>query len=107
MEIPETVPEASESFPAMNTEVPRVADIEVEYYVANYPYQSIEQGDLTFNAGEVITVIKKEGEWWTGTIDKRTGIFPSNYVQKVDMVSLIVFPYFFSLLLTRCTEFQY
>lgn len=59
---------------------------DVEYYIANYPYQSQEQGDLTFNAGEVITVIKKDGEWWTGKVGSTVGIFPSNYVQKVDVV---------------------
>lgn len=31
-------------------------------------------------------VTKKEGDWWTGTINgTRTGIFPSNYVQKPDV----------------------
>ncbi|XP_044270711.1 intersectin-1 isoform X3 [Tribolium madens] len=60
---------------------------EVEYYIANYPYQSQEQGDLTFNAGDVITVVKKDGDWWTGKIGNNVGIFPSNYVQKVDVNS--------------------
>lgn len=60
---------------------------EPEYYISNYPYQSQEQGDLTFNAGEVIAVYKKEGDWWTGKIGDNVGIFPSNYVQKVDVVS--------------------
>ncbi|XP_054264037.1 intersectin-1 isoform X2 [Macrosteles quadrilineatus] len=55
-----------------------------EYYVALYPYASTEPGDLKFNQGEVILVVKKEGEWWTGVIADRTGIFPSNYVQKAD-----------------------
>lgn len=59
----------------------------MEYYIANYPYQSQEQGDLTFNAGDVITVTKKDGDWWTGKIGNTVGIFPSNYVQKVDVVS--------------------
>nr|CAH7740527.1 unnamed protein product [Callosobruchus chinensis] len=62
-------------------------DTEPEYYIANYPYQSQEVGDLTFNAGEVIAVIKKEGEWWTGKLGDNVGIFPSNYVQKVDTSS--------------------
>lgn len=62
---------------------------EVEYYIANYPYQSIEQGDLSFNAGDVITVLKKEGDWWTGKLGEVIGIFPSNYVQKYDPVSLL------------------
>jgi hypothetical protein len=53
-----------------------------EYYVALYPYQSMEAGDLSFQQGEVVLVTKKEGDWWTGSIGDRQGIFPSNYVQK-------------------------
>lgn len=69
--------------------VPNLTQLEEEpeYYISNYPYQSQEQGDLTFNAGEVIAVYKKEGDWWTGKIGGNVGIFPSNYVQKVDVVS--------------------
>lgn len=51
-----------------------------EAYVAVYPYQSAEVGDLSFQQGEQVTVIKKEGDWWTGVIGDRVGIFPSNYV---------------------------
>lgn len=29
-------------------------------------------------------VIKKDGDWWTGVIGNRTGIFPANYVQPTD-----------------------
>lgn len=56
------------------------------YYVSCYPYESAEIGDLTFGGGEYITVIKKDGDWWTGTIGTRTGVFPSNYVQEVGAV---------------------
>ncbi|XP_026300046.1 intersectin-1 isoform X8 [Apis mellifera] len=56
-----------------------------EYYVALYPYVSTETGDLTFNQGEVILVTKKEGDWWTGIIGDRNGIFPANYVEKCDV----------------------
>lgn len=28
-----------------------------------------------------MVVIKKEGDWWTGVIGNRTGMFPANYVQ--------------------------
>lgn len=58
---------------------------DVEYYIAAYPYESAEAGDLNFTAGEMIIVTKKEGDWWTGTIGTRTGMFPSNYVQKADV----------------------
>lgn len=54
---------------------------EGEKYIACYPYQSAEVGDLTFDAGEEVQVIKKEGDWWTGVIGTRVGIFPANYVQ--------------------------
>lgn len=52
-----------------------------ETYISCYPYESGEPGDLTFGAGEYIVVTKKDGDWWTGTIGNRTGVFPSNYVQ--------------------------
>ncbi|NXI54532.1 ITSN2 protein, partial [Chloroceryle aenea] len=55
-----------------------------EEYVALYSYSSSEPGDLTFTEGEEILVTQKEGEWWTGSIDGRTGIFPSNYVRPKD-----------------------
>uniref|UniRef100_A0A8D0X9W6 Intersectin 2 n=1 Tax=Sus scrofa TaxID=9823 RepID=A0A8D0X9W6_PIG len=53
-------------------------------YIALYPYSSVEPGDLTFAEGEEILVTQKDGEWWTGSIGDRTGIFPSNYVKPKD-----------------------
>lgn len=53
-------------------------------YIAMYTYESSEQGDLTFQQGDVITVLKKEGDWWTGTVGGKTGVFPSNYVKPKD-----------------------
>uniref|UniRef100_A0A4X2KBZ7 Intersectin 2 n=1 Tax=Vombatus ursinus TaxID=29139 RepID=A0A4X2KBZ7_VOMUR len=50
-------------------------------YVALYSYSSSEPGDLTFTEGEEILVTQKDGEWWTGSIGHRAGIFPSNYVR--------------------------
>ena len=47
-----------------------------------HDYQSEVQGDLSFSAGELILVTAKDGEWWTGTIGDRTGIFPANYVSE-------------------------
>ncbi|XP_019392851.1 PREDICTED: intersectin-2 isoform X1 [Crocodylus porosus] len=55
-----------------------------EEYVALYSYSSSELGDLTFTEGDEILVTQKDGEWWTGSIDDRTGIFPSNYVRPKD-----------------------
>ncbi|XP_043773217.1 intersectin-2 isoform X1 [Cervus elaphus] len=55
-----------------------------EEYIALYAYSSVEPGDLTFTEGEEILVTQKDGEWWTGSIGDRTGIFPSNYVKPKD-----------------------
>ncbi|XP_055386023.1 intersectin-1 [Condylostylus longicornis] len=60
---------------------------ENEYYIAAYPYDSSEPDDLKFNAGEIIIVTKKDGDWWTGRIGERVGLFPSNYVEKADIGS--------------------
>lgn len=73
--IPPTVLQESES--DSNTQI----EYDEETYISCYPYESAEPGDLTFGTGEYIRVIKKDGDWWTGTIGNRTGIFPSNYVQ--------------------------
>ncbi|XP_049549099.1 intersectin-1 isoform X1 [Anopheles darlingi] len=75
---------ATEYTAANDTTVEATCNGDVEYYVACYAYQSAEVGDLVFDAGETIAVSKKEGDWWTGTIGNRTGIFPSNYVTKHD-----------------------
>uniref|UniRef100_A0A8C9WUD9 Intersectin-1 n=1 Tax=Scleropages formosus TaxID=113540 RepID=A0A8C9WUD9_SCLFO len=50
-------------------------------YIAMYTYESNEQGDLTFQQGDVILVTRKEGDWWTGVVGDRSGVFPSNYVR--------------------------
>lgn len=47
-----------------------------------FTYTSAEPGDLTFNQGDIIKVTKTEGDWWSGSIGDRTGIFPANYVKK-------------------------
>lgn len=49
-----------------------------------YTYESSEQGDLTFQQGDVILVTKKDGDWWTGTVGDKSGVFPSNYVRLKD-----------------------
>lgn len=49
--------------------------------MALYTYESPEPGDLTFKEGDMILVSKKEGEWWSGSIGDRTGLFPNNYIK--------------------------
>ena len=50
--------------------------------MAMFPYSSTELGDLTFKQGDVITLVKAEGEWWTGMLDGKTGIFPRQLRQE-------------------------
>ncbi|KAH3900277.1 related to Reduced viability upon starvation protein 167 [Saccharomycodes ludwigii] len=55
-----------------------------ETCTALYEYQAQAQGDLSFPAGAVIQIIQKTAdanEWWTGTYNGQTGVFPGNYVQ--------------------------
>ncbi|XP_069000257.1 intersectin-1 isoform X2 [Embiotoca jacksoni] len=58
-----------------------------EEYVAMYTYESSEQGDLSFQQGDVVMVTRKEGDWWTGMVAGKTGVFPSNYVKPRDSAS--------------------
>ncbi|KAM9847663.1 intersectin-1 [Aulostomus maculatus] len=58
-----------------------------EEYVAMYTYESNEQGDLSFQQGDVVMVTRKEGDWWTGMVSGKTGVFPSNYVKPRDSSS--------------------
>lgn len=44
----------------------------------------MEPGDLNMSQDEVVLVTKKDGDWWTGVIGDRSGMFPSNYVQYLD-----------------------
>ncbi|NXJ23643.1 SH3Y1 protein, partial [Dicrurus megarhynchus] len=50
---------------------------------ALYSFEGQQPGDLTFKAGDKITVTTKTNsqfDWWEGTIGGKTGIFPANYV---------------------------
>lgn len=61
-------------------------------YVAMYTYESSEQGDLSFQQGDIVVVTRKEGDWWTGMVGGKTGVFPSNYVKPRDSSSDVRFP---------------
>lgn len=53
-------------------------------FVAMYTYESNEPGDLTYQQGDVILVTKKDGDWWSGVVGEKVGVFPSNYVKPKD-----------------------
>ncbi|XP_025972378.1 SH3 domain-containing YSC84-like protein 1 isoform X1 [Dromaius novaehollandiae] len=50
---------------------------------ALYSFEGQQPGDLSFKAGDKITVTTKTNshfDWWEGTIGGQTGLFPANYV---------------------------
>ena len=48
---------------------------------ALYSYVAESPDELSFEAGDVIYVQQSDQSWWTGTLDGRSGAFPSNYVE--------------------------
>ena len=67
-----------------------------ERYVAVYDYTSDEAGDLHFSAGQVVRVVKKTSEWWTGQFGASIGVFPYNFVEPegVRLGIIIIFFYY-------------
>lgn len=52
-----------------------------ERVMALYPHQAQNDDELSFDKGDVITVLAKQEEaWWKGELNGVCGIFPSNYV---------------------------
>jgi myosin heavy subunit len=53
-----------------------------EVVTATWDYTAEEENELSFKAGEQITIVSKDDPgWWTGTnAAGETGMFPSNYV---------------------------
>ena len=57
-----------------------------EVYEAIYNYQATDPGDISFNVGDRITVLERDGDWWKGSIGDRIGMFPNNHVRKIENV---------------------
>ncbi|KAH8412647.1 hypothetical protein KR009_003989 [Drosophila setifemur] len=50
---------------------------------AEYSFMGSNNDELCFQKGELITVTQREdGGWWEGTLNDKTGWFPSNYVNE-------------------------
>ncbi|KAI5480894.1 BAR adaptor protein [Pseudohyphozyma bogoriensis] len=63
---------------------PRMGGPQVTYVTALYDYAATADGDLSFNAGDKIELVKKTDsaeDWWTGKVNGQQGVFPGNYVQ--------------------------
>ncbi|TNN42675.1 Rho guanine nucleotide exchange factor 7 [Liparis tanakae] len=51
---------------------------------ARFNFQPNNEDELSFDKGDLIGVTRQEdGGWWEGTINGRTGWFPSNYVREI------------------------
>lgn len=53
-----------------------------EVFIAKYNYLANGKNELSFNRGDQIEVTcKKSNDWWVGTVNGKTGKFPSNHVR--------------------------
>ncbi|KAM6924192.1 rho guanine nucleotide exchange factor 6 isoform 2-T2 [Xenentodon cancila] len=51
---------------------------------ARFNFKQNNEDELSFNKGEMILVTRQEeGGWWEGTLNGKTGWFPSNYVREI------------------------
>ncbi len=50
--------------------------------VAQYDYEAAEDNELSFPDGATIESIEfPDDDWWQGTYNGQTGLFPANYVE--------------------------
>jgi len=60
--------------------------------LAQFDFQATDAGDLGMKQGQVVIVLDKvgNGDWWKGrNADGKEGIFPSNYVEVLDIPSTL------------------
>ncbi|KAM4677868.1 unconventional myosin-Ie [Discoglossus pictus] len=51
---------------------------------ALYAYDAQDTDELSFNANDIIEIIKEDASgWWTGRLRGKQGLFPNNYVTKI------------------------
>ena len=51
---------------------------------ALYTYAGQHDDELSFEAGDIITLLSKDEEaWWKGELNGKSGVFPSNYVEEI------------------------
>ncbi|XP_077178756.1 mitogen-activated protein kinase kinase kinase 9 isoform X3 [Paroedura picta] len=57
-------------------------------WTAAFEYEACGEDELSLRPGDVVQVLSRDSQvsgdegWWTGRIDQRVGIFPSNYVSQ-------------------------
>eukprot|EP00037_Helgoeca_nana_P032195 m.412640 g.412640 ORF g.412640 m.412640 type:complete len:217 (+) comp28902_c0_seq1:83-733(+) len=64
----------------------------VEVYRALYPYAAVNEGELSFEEGDMIYISSKNDDgWWDATINGKQGTIPGNYVE-ADGGESVAFP---------------
>lgn len=63
-------------------------------YTAVWPFEARHQDELSFQEGDLFSVISRSGDWWTARrIDKNgrvldTGIVPHNYLARTESLKM-------------------
>jgi len=45
-----------------------------------FPYDPVEDDELTLREGDILTILEKDGDWWKASLNGRTGLAPANYL---------------------------
>uniref|UniRef100_A0A8C9SHQ9 Osteoclast-stimulating factor 1 n=1 Tax=Scleropages formosus TaxID=113540 RepID=A0A8C9SHQ9_SCLFO len=57
---------------------------QVQQCKALYAYDAQDTDELSFNADDIIDIVKEDASgWWTGRLRGKQGLFPNNYVTKL------------------------
>lgn len=63
---------------------------------AIFTFKGENNDELCFKKGDIITITQREdGGWWEGTLEEKTGWFPSNYVKDHKGIIKNTFKYIF------------
>ena len=82
-----TIQQSSPSSSSTSTSKPEpiVVPVPVKRVRALFNFKAPDPGDLSFSKGDIIDVVGAVYKaWWMGTINGRTGLFPTNYVVTLD-----------------------
>jgi len=50
---------------------------------ALYAFAGSSAAELSFNIGEILTIVGQDGAWWTAESNGKRGYIPSNYVELI------------------------
>lgn len=74
--------EAAASYPPEKTRQLQPQSTNAEYVEVLYNYAAQQPEDLSLTVGDKVQVLEHTSpDWWRGTCNGRTGMFPSNYVK--------------------------